>query len=196
MSNRAACKFMSNIRPKELNNLCLEFVNSEWYDGWGHSEERLRSEQWRRKIFEAFGFPRLPEPDSGSMKQLVQLRSLLRDMIETAASGGEPKPRQFRKLNGFLSLTTWHFEIRRRRLERIPAEYCWRWFMTCVAASACELLLVLDRRRLRICPNPGCRWVFYDLTKGRTRRWCTPALCGNLDKVRRYRARKKAASKR
>ena len=172
----------------ELKSLALEFVNSEWYDGWGRLEDRLQSGEWRRKTLAAHQFPPLREPDSRTLAKLVRLRSLLREMIE----GGEPGPAQIRALNRFLALRQWRYEVRRGRLDKVPAARDWRWFMACVAVSACELLFASDRRRLKVCPNPGCRWVFYDLTKGRTRRWCTPALCGNLDKVRRFRARKKA----
>ena len=45
--------------------------------------------------------------------------------------------------------------------------------------------------RLKICPNHGCRWVFYDETRGNTRRWCDDRSCGNRDKVRRLRERRR-----
>lgn len=44
--------------------------------------------------------------------------------------------------------------------------------------------------RLKHCSNPGCTMVFYDLGKNCTRRWCTMSICGNRDKVARYRAKK------
>ncbi len=51
---------------------------------------------------------------------------------------------------------------------------------------------VLDRdiHRIRICDNPDCRWVFYDDTRSRTKRYCEDKTCGNLMKVRRFRAKK------
>jgi predicted RNA-binding Zn ribbon-like protein len=45
-----------------------------------------------------------------------------------------------------------------------------------------------EPRRLKICPNRGCRWVFYDRTKGKTRVWCNDRTCGNRERVRRARA--------
>lgn len=47
-----------------------------------------------------------------------------------------------------------------------------------------------DPARLKHCANPGCTMVFYDLGRNATRRWCTMSICGNRDKVARYRARK------
>lgn len=47
--------------------------------------------------------------------------------------------------------------------------------------------------RLRVCRNPGCRWVFYDRSKNQARRWCEMAVCGNRAKAVRFRARRKSA---
>jgi predicted RNA-binding Zn ribbon-like protein len=47
--------------------------------------------------------------------------------------------------------------------------------------------LVRDpRARVGRCADPACGWVFQDTTKGRTRRWCSSADCGNRDRVRRH----------
>jgi len=37
--------------------------------------------------------------------------------------------------------------------------------------------------------------VFYDGGKNNTRRWCSMNLCGNRDKVARYRARRRESPK-
>lgn len=48
--------------------------------------------------------------------------------------------------------------------------------------------------RLKVCPD--CRWAFYDHTRNGSKRWCLMSAtgsdgraCGNIAKVRRYRAR-------
>jgi predicted RNA-binding Zn ribbon-like protein len=46
--------------------------------------------------------------------------------------------------------------------------------------------------RLKHCSSPTCSMVFYDAGKNNTRRWCTMSLCGNRDKVARFRSRKAA----
>jgi predicted RNA-binding Zn ribbon-like protein len=40
--------------------------------------------------------------------------------------------------------------------------------------------------------NADCLWVYYDDTRNRSKRYCDDKACGNLMKVRRFRARKKA----
>ena len=43
--------------------------------------------------------------------------------------------------------------------------------------------------RLKACANPACNMVFFDAGKNATRRWCSMALCGNREKIKRYRKR-------
>jgi predicted RNA-binding Zn ribbon-like protein len=64
-----------------------------------------------------------------------------------------------------------------------------------VAQSAAELLLSPELRgRVGQCADEGgCGWLFLDLSKNRSRRWCSIADCGNRAKQRRLQQRLKAA---
>ena len=52
-----------------------------------------------------------------------------------------------------------------------------------------EELGALDR--LKMCASDECHWVFYDRSKPGSRRWCSSTLCGNREKTRTYRSRKR-----
>lgn len=70
-----------------------------------------------------------------------------------------------------------------------------------VADSAAELLCgATDPARVRRCDNPKCVLYFYDTTKNRHRRFCSPAGCGNRVKAaaryRRLRQAERDASER
>lgn len=43
--------------------------------------------------------------------------------------------------------------------------------------------------RLKICPADDCLWAFYDVSRNRSKRWCSMETCGNRNKVRAYRGR-------
>jgi predicted RNA-binding Zn ribbon-like protein len=45
-------------------------------------------------------------------------------------------------------------------------------------------------RRLKVCRNEECLWVFYDGSKNRSGSWCTMDVCGSRAKMRAYRRRK------
>jgi predicted RNA-binding Zn ribbon-like protein len=48
--------------------------------------------------------------------------------------------------------------------------------------------------RLKACPRESCFWAFYDRSKNRSGRWCTMEVCGNVEKARSYRERRKPAT--
>ena len=51
-------------------------------------------------------------------------------------------------------------------------------------------LLTSDRRAwVRSCDDPACGWLFLDLSRTRSRRWCSMEDCGNRAKARRHYAR-------
>jgi predicted RNA-binding Zn ribbon-like protein len=49
-----------------------------------------------------------------------------------------------------------------------------------------------DLARVRECGSATCEWLFIDKSRNHTRRWCDMNDCGNVAKVRRYRARQRA----
>jgi predicted RNA-binding Zn ribbon-like protein len=46
-------------------------------------------------------------------------------------------------------------------------------------------------RRLRVCANDECRWVFNDHSPAGRRKWCDMSSCGNRAKAARHRERQK-----
>ena len=61
--------------------------------------------------------------------------------------------------------------------------------LTRVMASTHSLVRAGVWDRLKVCPDDGCAWVFYDESRNRSRRWCSMNACGNRHKVRAYRDR-------
>jgi predicted RNA-binding Zn ribbon-like protein len=56
-----------------------------------------------------------------------------------------------------------------------------------IAWSVHELLNGEDLARVRECRNADCHWLFVDRSRNRSRRWCGMAICGNVEKARRFR---------
>jgi predicted RNA-binding Zn ribbon-like protein len=51
-----------------------------------------------------------------------------------------------------------------------------------------------DWPRLKACPREECEWAFYDRSKNRSGRWCQMEVCGNIEKARAFRERRRAAA--
>jgi predicted RNA-binding Zn ribbon-like protein len=58
-----------------------------------------------------------------------------------------------------------------------------------LAQAASELLVSSDAELIKDCGDPTCRWLFLDVSKNHTRRWCDMKTCGNRMKARRHHAR-------
>jgi len=56
-----------------------------------------------------------------------------------------------------------------------------------VVRAAVDLLTSDALTRVRICADDTCAWLFLDTTRSGTRRWCDMRVCGNRNKVRRFR---------
>jgi predicted RNA-binding Zn ribbon-like protein len=63
-----------------------------------------------------------------------------------------------------------------------------------VATAAVDLLRAGPLDRLKLCDH--CCWMFLDLSRNRSRRWCSMNHCGGNEKMRRYRARRRATAGR
>ena len=81
------------------------------------------------------------------------------------------------------------FERRARRTEFAPLR-----LLAPLADSASELLCGGDASRVHRCGNPKCVLYFYDTTRNRRRRFCTPEGCGNRVKAAARYRRSKAGS--
>jgi predicted RNA-binding Zn ribbon-like protein len=60
-----------------------------------------------------------------------------------------------------------------------------------VSRAASRLLTSSRVSRVHACESADCGWWFVDDTKNRSRRWCDMTLCGNREKLRRFRQRSK-----
>ena len=58
-----------------------------------------------------------------------------------------------------------------------------------LAEEVASLLTAANFDLVKQCEHPDCVLWFYDRTKSHRRRWCSMALCGNRQKVARFRKR-------
>lgn len=183
-----------------METLWSDFLNSEWHDwrGSGRSEDRLEKLAWQQRFLSDW---KLAAPVPMPVEEVLVMRHF-RDRLQTLtvklAEGGSMDEGDWQLLNEHLARDV----VSRRltgesgavRLEYVPVTEDWCHVRAEIAASFGETLLMGEPGRIRVCENPDCRWFFYDDTRNRTKKYCYDKMCGNLMKVRRFRARKKANS--
>lgn len=176
-----------------MNFICIDFINSSWYSS--HREyEALEDIKWFKAFKEKWNIELSDMPDSKSKIELLELRKLLINSLEDIKTGGRLPVEALESLNHYLSMGTFSRKAvtaeNGYRIVKVPVNQDWMWVESEIAASFIDLISKYETERIKHCENPECKWVFYDESKSRTRRWCDDT-CGSLMKVRRFRERKK-----
>jgi len=127
-------------------------------------------------------------PTDEELVRLGRLRGLTRRVLEADnAPGGRVRADLDRILSG--APMRWRLETEpgpvELRLEPVAGGVAF-----VEASIVVSLLEVVGREgsRVRRCGNPHCSFLFRDTSRNGSRRWCDPAICGNLVKVRAFRA--------
>jgi predicted RNA-binding Zn ribbon-like protein len=180
-----------------MDSLWIDFVNSDFHDHLGRpgaDRDRLREPAWVRRFLEDRGLPRIDARRPEVHEALRELRDLLQQFVRTLVEDRPLAPGDLDRLNGYLACrpVTSSLEVKDDsfRLRLTPASGGLDAVLFAIAESFAAFLVEGDPERLKACENPDCRWVFYDTTRSRTRRWCADT-CGNLVKVRKFREKKK-----
>ncbi len=127
------------------------------------------------------------------LASVIELREALAAVLYTWADGGKSADGQVKILE-----TQFHAAALHRSLRSGNERLVWSWSgfeqqaelpLWKLAQSASDLLVSEDASRVKACGDPACRWLFLDVSKNHTRRWCDMKTCGNRMKARRHQAR-------
>lgn len=197
------CSMSSHLPPEFATthfltegNLSLDLINSEHFDYRGRRppKDMLEDQLWLAAWVQHWQLSVTPPPDALALAALRALRALLRRMVTDQAAQQSLSDAQLEELNTFLALVPVQQQVQRVpggvRLVSLPLQAGWMGVVTQVAASWADLLSRTPFDRLKVCANPSCHWVFLDQSHNLSRRWCRQWACGNLMKVRQFRARR------
>lgn len=177
-------------------NLGLDLINSEHFDYRGRRlpQDMLDDRAWLTAWTQHWQLPVTPPPDTLALSALRALRALLRRIVVDLAAQQPLSEAHLEELNTFLALTPVRQHVQFApggvRLVSLPLQAGWMGVVTQVATSWADLLSRTTYDRLKVCANPSCHWVFLDQSHNLSRRWCRQWACGNLMKVRQFRARR------
>jgi predicted RNA-binding Zn ribbon-like protein len=189
-------------------NLALDFVNTrggrprpsaedevlhDYADlvAWGRHVGMLTEARARRLLRRA---RRNPDDAQDTYQRAVHLRSYLYELFRAVAVGRPPPGRCIAALRSDEAEA-----LARAELVRGDGGFAWSWAhddelahpLRPVVHAAVALLTAGPLQRIKRCD--GCRWLFIDESRNRSRRWCAMEDCGTAEKIRRYLARRAAA---
>ena len=126
------------------------------------------------------------------------LRELIQDVAQRLDDGAPPTRAQVAAINEVMREGLHYHALRAdgagSRFTMTPVGDELDQARSAIAGSLAHYLAEHDRRRLRVCADGTCRWLFVDRSPGGRRRWCDMRTCGNRAKVARHRARQTAGT--
>ncbi|MEW4369666.1 CGNR zinc finger domain-containing protein [Paenibacillus kandeliae] len=180
-----------------MDMMWTDFLNSDYHD-WKegkHDQDKLPLSSWQQLFLEQHQLNAHAPATEQELEMLQELRVKLSQIASQASSGESLSTQHLAYLNSVLQGASVQRQLQIKD-EQLALHYSsqqigWHAVAAEIVTDFAKTLLDGDARRIRHCDNPDCRWVFYDDTRSRTKRYCDDKLCGNLMKVRRFRARQK-----
>jgi predicted RNA-binding Zn ribbon-like protein len=179
---------------------CLTFCNTVSSRHHPQSRDRFQTVEDLRAWLVRYEILDEDAPTAGedlrNLERAIRLREAIFGIGAALAGRREPDPEDVSELN-------WNVQkaIVAAKLESEDTSLAWSLgnqrlsvagSLGLLALSAAGLFTSARADRVRECSNDECGWLFLDISKNRSRKWCDMSDCGNVAKARRYYAKKKA----
>jgi len=198
---------MTEPNPSSLKliggSLCLDFVNtvdcrnsdqsrenlSTYHSlvSWSQHANILTEDEVRYMLREATLHPANAKM---ILERAIKIREALYRIFYAVANHRLPNAADISTLNKEMSISMaqmrlepagmagpWKFTFENKELDRML------WFIT---QSATELLTSDKLNRVCECQGENCGWLFLDMSRNRSRKWCDMKDCGNRAKAQRH----------
>ena len=189
----------------DFKQICIHFANSVVWRASEHPQDMLdepdkllRFARWAG-IFEEREVQYLreraanaPQEAQAALEKALLAREAIYRVLFAVANQRPPDPADVTLLNDAVAEA-------QSQVRLVPTDtggFEWRWksetpqfdmVLWAAARSVAELLTSGDLRKVKSCPGEGCAFLFMDLSRNGKRRWCEMDLCGNRNKVKRFR---------
>jgi predicted RNA-binding Zn ribbon-like protein len=200
-------KMSEYIFDFDAGNLCLDFANTSNWHASEHPEESLRNfsdllawglaagvlpnETAKRLSRLAIKYPELTQQ---AYLSAIQVREAIYHIFSDRYNGKPISSNDLALLNALVQEATTH-----RHLVSKEDTFQWEWkpegegseiILWEVAFAAAQLLTSEKVVWVRECEDDrGCGYLFMDVSKNHSRRWCSMESCGNRAKARRHYSR-------
>ena len=134
-----------------------------------------------------------PHQAALALTRARDLREALHSLMAAFDAGREPAPAVLETISAFVASAYAHGRL-------VPHDGTLQWVSTAddevdrvgweMARAAGRLVVSHRLGRIRPCAAGDCGWWFVDDTKNRSRRWCDMKICGNREKLRRFRSKR------
>ena len=193
----------------ERGELCLDFVNTvDWRYNITRKKEMLKDfsalVSWSKqagileeKTTQVLFKKALGQPNKAEQvyEKTIELRELLYRIFSSMATTGQASNHDLSIFNKYLA------DSMGKSCCLIPSNNGFIWsfcsgtdsmdlFLDPIIKSAADLLVSPQLKRIKKCADDACGWLFMDMSRNNSRRWCSMKNCGNRAKAHRHYLRK------
>ena len=177
-------------RRKELLNTYGDLVS------WGHEAGLLTGQESDRLRARA---AKSSAQARAALRRAKLLRETLYRIFSAIAEEKQPASADVALLDSLDKQAMAHRRIGRHE----EGGFGWQWrtegadldlIVWQLAKAGAELLTSDLVYNVRACAAEPCRWLFVDVSRNRSRRWCDMKICGNRAKARKFYERTRASS--
>lgn len=174
--------------------LCLDFINSRWYNTHKSFKEPLQDRDWIKNFCKERNIPISNTTINEKMiDTLLELRKFLSGLIESLSLKDTIGPEDINKINKYLMPFLFYKTLKSDGKKYYVEDSIYGksddLIVFEVVSSFIEMISKYDIKRIKLCQNTECKWAFYDESKNCTRKWCDNT-CATLMKVRKFRQNK------
>jgi predicted RNA-binding Zn ribbon-like protein len=188
--------------------LCLDFVNTLDWRGTDTPQEFLNTfddlVSWSRHVGicsqqETNNLHKAAKRSNAEAKKVlnraIKLRETIYRLFAANIANQNPLKEDLTIFNRFLSRS-----MKDSQIIRTKDGYAWDinrkkarlgWILNPIVHSAVDILVSDERNKVKACADSACGWLFIDVSRNRSRRWCDMKDCGNRAKANRFYKKKK-----
>jgi predicted RNA-binding Zn ribbon-like protein len=181
--------FVNTLSGRPTDAAVERLVSYDALVEWAREQHLISAAAAERLVVQA---RRHPHQASTVLARAKEFREAVNGLAESIARERQPGAAVLNTVSDYLAAAYANGRL-------VPHEGALQWVAS--AEDALERILweigratgrlVLSPRlaNIRACAASDCGWWFVDDTKNRSRRWCDMKLCGNREKLRRFRAK-------
>lgn len=189
MDAERALSFINTLSGRPTASPSERLVSYESLVTWAREQHLLPAAAAERLLAQA---RKHPQQSAAVLGRARELREALNALAAAIDAGRIPPPAALETLSHFLAAAYAHGRL-------VPHDGALQWAAVAdddldrvlweIGRAAGRLVLSPRLARVRACAAGDCGWWFVDDTKNRSRRWCDMKICGNREKLRRFRSK-------
>lgn len=181
--------FINTLSGRPTNAPVERLDSYEALVAWAREQHLISSAAADRLLVEA---RKHPHQAAAVLARAKDFREALNGLARAIDAGKQPNPDVLNTISECLANAYANARL-------VPHDEALQWVASAdddlerivweIGRAAGRLVVSPRLARVRACAAGDCGWWFVDDTKNRSRRWCDMKLCGNREKLRRFRSK-------